>query len=727
MAEMTDERMCAIVSNLVKECENARNEGSADRKRALAYFDGEVTLNGDLPPEPNRSRAVSQDMKAVAMKLLPSILRVILGGDKIGEYVPVGKDDVDGADEATIFINHKIAPEIELKRRVEEAVLDALKLRNGVLKWFYEEKTTVKTTMHKGLSEQEFAALVADDDVEVLEHSAQSDMQEVPGPDGMPQSMPVQTHDVKIKRRHKECGPRLVCVPMEDFLVHPSTVNFATSPCIGENPNNQRLTRSDLVSMGFDPERVAALPIAGGRDQSQDDERDVYRMRSEDRQNADAHAMQEIDYYDLLVRIDKDGDGIAELRRLVFAGGIKEEYLFIDEEFDEPNYANIFVRLRQHDWIGDSPCWDAMEIQKIKTQLLRQTLDNLYWQNMPQPILLEGALLDKGDVLSPGFGKPIRLGDQADDVRKAVGFLQVPFFAEKSFNMLAFLDDALADRTGVNDASGGLSPDALQNVTAKASAMIEQQGVGQAEMMVRTVAECLKPVFRGLLKLVVQYQDGPVEIRFQGKPLTFDPRVWNIGMDVTVNTGLGAGTRERDMMVMQMVAGMQQTIVQFMGQENPLIGIDEVYNTAAKTIEAAGIVNVSQYIKKPTPEEAQGYMQKMANKPSPEMEKAQAQAQAKQVEVQANMQARQAEMQAQMQADAAKLQQDGQIKMRQMELDHQLKREQMVAELQLKREQLAAELQLKREQSAAEFAMRASMPQQPNPNTSRVAMGGQAG
>ena len=714
MAEMTDERMCAIVSNLVKECENARNEGSADRKRALAYFDGEVTLNGDLPPEPNRSRAVSQDMKAVAMKLLPSILRVILGGDKIGEYVPVGKDDVDGADEATIFINHKIAPEIELKRRVEEAVLDALKLRNGVLKWFYEEKTTVKTTMHKGLSEQEFAALVADDDVEVLEHSSKQDYLEISGPEM--QAVPVMMHDVKIKRRHKECGPRLQCVPMEDFLVHPSTVNFATSPCIGENPNNHRLTRSDLVSMGFDPERVAALPIAGARDRDQDEERDVYRMRSEDRQNADAHAMQEIDYYDLLVRIDKDGDGIAELRRLVFAGGIKEEYLFIDEEFDEPNYANIFVRLRQHDWIGDSPCWDAMEIQKIKTQLLRQTLDNLYWQNMPQPIVQEGALIDKSDVLAPGFGKPIRLGDQTDDVRKAVGFLQVPFFAEKSFNMLAFLDDALADRTGVNDASGGLSPDALQNVTAKASAMIEQQGVGQAEMMVRTVAECLKPVFRGLLKLVVQYQDGPVEIRFQGKPLTFDPRVWNIGMDVTVNTGLGAGTRERDMMVMQMVAGMQQTIVQFMGQENPLIGIDEVYNTAAKTIEASGIVNVSQYIKKPTPEEAQGYMQKMAQKPSPEMEKAQAQAQAKQVEVQA-----------QMQADAAKLQQDGEIRMRQMELDHQLKREQMVAELQLKREQLAAELQLKREQSAAEFAMRASMPQQPNPNTSRVAMGGQAG
>jgi len=720
---MTDERMCAIVANLVRECEDARNQGSADRKRAIAYYDGEVTLNGDLPPAPNRSSAVSQDVKATGQKLLPSVLRVILGGDKIGEYAPAGKDDVKGAEDATIYINHKVAPEIGLKKVIEEAVHDALKLRNGILKWYYEERTSIKVTTHKGLSDDEFVAVAGSEDVEVLEHTLRQE--QMVGPDGQP--VPSQVHDIKVRRKHKQCGPRVTCIPLEDFLVHPTTVSFETSPCIGENPSNPRLTRSDLVAMGFDAERVAALPMAGGRDATKESERAQYRLRVEDTQAVEAHAMQEIEYYDLLVRVDKDGDGIAELRHLVFAGGIKEEFLFVDEEFDEPNYANVYSRMRPHDWIGDSPLWDAMEIQKIKTQLLRQTLDNLYWQNMPQPMVLEGALVDKSSVLEPGFGKPIRVGEQTDDVRKAVGFLQVPFFAEKSFNMLAFLDDALADRTGVSDASGGLSPDALQNVTAKASAMLEQQGVGQAEMMVKTIAECLKPVFRGLLKLVVQYQDGPVEIRFQGKPLQFDPRVWNIDMDVSVNTGLGAGTRERDMMMMQMVAGMQQTIVQFMGQENPLVGIEEVYNTAAKTIEAAGIVNSVQYIKQPTPEESQAYMQKKAQEPSPEMQKAQAQAQAKQVEVQANMQARQAEMQAQMQADAAKLEQDGQIRMRQMELDHQLKREQMVAELQLKREQLAAELELKRQQSAAEFAMRASMPQMPNSRTSPVEMGGRAG
>jgi len=718
---MSDGRLCALVADLVRDCEANRIDGAQERTRLVKYYDGDPSLNGDLPIVANRSQAVSCDVKAVAQKLLPSVLRVIIGGDKISEFAPKGRDDDKKADEATVYINYKVAPEIGLKKTIEDAVHDALKLRNGVLKWFYEERSVVKTTTHTGLDENERAAIVGDEGVEVLEHTERQEMAEVPGPDGMPQIMPLTVHDVKVRRTEKQCSYRVVAIPLEDFLCHPSTIDFDTSPILGENT---RLTRSDLISMGFDAERVNALPIAGGRTTEQDEER-LTRRWSRDDGEQQAHAMQEIEYYDLLMRVDRDGDGIAELRRLVFAGGLGVDHLFIDEEFDEPNYANVVVRRRPHDWVGDSPCVDAMEIQKIKTALLRQTLDNLYWQNMPQPIVQEGALADKSEVLTPEFGKPIRIA-MGTKVQDAVGFLQVPFFAEKSFGMLSYLDDALIDRTGVSDASGGMPSDALQNVTAKASAMIEQQGIGQTEMMVKTIAECLKPMFRGLLKLVVQYQDTPVEVRFQGQPLTFDPRSWNIDMDVSVNTGLGAGTRERDMMMMQTIGMMQQTIVQFMGQDNPLVSLDNVYNTAVKTIEAAGINNPDQYITKPDEQTSKEYGQKMANKPSPEMEKAQAQAQAKQVEVQANMQARQAEMQIQQQMDGAKLQQEMVLRREQMKMDGELKLRQMEMEINLKREQLAAELELKRQQSMAEFAMRASMPQDSG-KTSRVAMGGSAG
>ena len=121
--------------------------------------------------------------------------------------------------------------------------------------------------------------------------------------------------------------------------------------------------------------------------------------------------------------------------------------------------------------------------------------------------------------------------------------------------MLEYLDKEASDRTGVSDMSSGLPPDALQNVTAKASAMVEQAGIGQAEMMVRTVADGLRRLFLGLFKLTIRHQDVPKMVRLRGEWVEFDPRQWNAEMDCTVNTGLGAGTRERDMMMMQQVMG----------------------------------------------------------------------------------------------------------------------------------------------------------------------------
>src|SRR5690606_8495200 len=199
-------------------------------------------------------------------------------------------------------------------------------------------------------------------------------------------------------------------------------------------------------------------------------------------------------------------------------------------------------------------------------------MDNLYWQNNQQPIQQEGAIVNPEAVMNPQFGKPIRV-NQGVDVRTALGFNQVPMVADKSFAMIEFWKNELTDRTGISDASSGMAPDALQNMTAKASAMVEQAGIGQTEMMVRCIATSLKPAFKGLLKLIIQHQDKPRTVRLRDKWVTFDPRSWTADMDATVNTGLGAGTRERDMMAMMQVIGLQKDILSSMG---PVVGMQYV-------------------------------------------------------------------------------------------------------------------------------------------------------
>src|SRR5690606_36518658 len=120
--------------------------------------------------------------------------------------------------------------------------------------------------------------------------------------------------------------PIIRAVAPEKFIIHPDAIRLTDSPIVGEV---DRLRRSDLVAMGYDRDLIDRLPVAGTGTSEQEGEEDARRRDegSDKDKSAEAHAMQEVDYCDLLVRVDQDNDGIAELRRIVFAGAIKAEYM----------------------------------------------------------------------------------------------------------------------------------------------------------------------------------------------------------------------------------------------------------------------------------------------------------------------------------------------------------------------------------------------------------------
>ncbi|MGU3496107.1 phage portal protein [Xanthobacteraceae bacterium A53D] len=717
MAELDDDALCKIVDALVKSAEDYRDERSADRLKAMAYYDGDAkALQKYIPSEEGRSSVVSRDVRASVKKVLPSLYRTILGNDQIVEYQPIGNGDEGMAEQATDFVNFIALPECGGRIAIEDAIHDAVRLRNGIVKWWQEKSVDVKTSLHTGLDEAAFVQLVSGDDVQVLEHTRREEL--VDGPQG-PQATPV--HDVRIRRRIETARPRLAAITPEAWLIHPDAIRLEDSPILGEKTRERR---SDIVRMGYDREQVWAAPSSGRSTDEAAEERSRRRNLEED-EDAPQKALEEVDFYDILVRVDRDGDGIAELRRMVFAGSISPLHLLEDTEWDEINYASVLSERRPHQWEGTSVADDVEEIQRVKTVLLRQTLDNLYWQNAQQPVVQEGAIVNPEAVLNPEFGKPIRVSAGVD-VRQAVGYNLVPMVADKSFSMLEYVDREATERTGISDASSGMAPDALQNMTAKASAMVEAAGVGQTEMMVRCIADSLKPVFRGLLRLIIQHQDKPRTVRLRDEWVTFDPRIWNADMDVVVNVGLGAGTRERDMMAMQQVISLQKEILASMGPQvgTQYVTPDNLYHSVSKLVEAAGLKSVGSYFTKPDP---QAIQQAMAQKqPNPEETKAQAAMQLEdkrtqgkvQVE-QVRAQAKQQELVAKMQAEASKEreQRDADLSTNLAEMDRQaaIDGQRIEADLakagmdqQTEREWMAVQLDLQRQKLEAD-AQRAAV------------------
>lgn len=654
------------VRELVRSAEDYRDELSMDRRQAQSFYDGDPA---SVPFSDGRSQAVSKDLRAAVKDVKPAIMRIILGGDEVVEYSPVNEGDEDAAKQASDYVNYVVMPEACGHEAIEDALTDALKLRNGILRFWVDRRRTVTYSRHEGLDTAQFEQLIGDPEVDLIEHS-----ETLEGIDPTT-GAPINRYDCKIRRTKETQGIKIAAVEPERFLIHPDATDVDDSPIVGIK---ERLRRSDLVAMGYDAEMVKGLPETGA-----DDDEEFEEAERRDRIRRDDHqldwTMQPVDYYELFVRVDADGDGIAELRRMCYGGAISDKCLLDDEECDDIPFATLAIERRPHQWEGQSLADDLIPIQRIKTVLTRGMLDNIYWQLNRQPIFVEGSVTNPDSLYKPEFGKPIVIR-QGGDVRQVVGFADAPNVSGDVITMMQLQDQEARNRTGISDVSAGAPEMLLQNTTATAAAIMENAAVGQTELMVRTLAQGLRRFFRGLLRLVIRYQDKPRTIRLRDQWVTVDPRHWNAMMDCTVNTGLGAGTRERDMAAMQIVLTMQEKLLAGLGPDNPYVKPENLYNSAKMMINSAGLRSPGLYITEPDPQEIAEKMAQAQARPSPEMQKAEAQIQLKQMELQ--------------------------MRMHQIQQEAALKREQMQAEMQLKREQYQAEIALKREQLEAELLMK---------------------
>ena len=189
----------ATIADMVRAAEKHADDMSPDRLRAIEYYDGKME---DTEADEGRSSMVSKVLREQVKKLIPSLRRTLLGSDVIVEYQPAQEGDEQGAAQATDYVNAILAEECNIRRHVEDALHDASIVRNGILRWWWDERVSVKTSMHTGLTEAAFAQLVAPSAVEILEHSESQEIVEIEG-----QEVPVILHDVRIKRRVKKSGP----------------------------------------------------------------------------------------------------------------------------------------------------------------------------------------------------------------------------------------------------------------------------------------------------------------------------------------------------------------------------------------------------------------------------------------------------------------------------------------------------------------------------------------
>lgn len=538
-----------------------------------------------------QSQVVTSEVAEAVDGALPQLIRVFTSNEDAVQFEPVKDGDEPFAEQASDMANWVFYKDNAGFLILHNWFKDALLQKVGIVKAYWSEKKDITKEKYKNLSDDELTMLLMDGEFEIVSQQVDT----IIGADGIPYN----SHNVTIQRVNDKSRIVIENVPPEEFLISKVARTIEDSPFIA---HRRMVDRGELVAMGFDKDVVEQIPAGDRLEYSPE------RLARYDRDELPDYAItNDVEVFECYIKIDTDGDGIPEQRKIFMAG----QMILSNEECDYVPFHSICPVPIPHLFFGQSLADRSMDIQMEKSTILRQMLNNLYLTNNYRIAAVEGQV-NLDDLLTSTAGGVVRVKNN-----NALTPLTVTSTASQSFPMFEYLDGVLAKRTGVSDMQQGLDPNVLQNVSATAVAAMTQQSTGKLELIARIFAETgVKSLFKGILHLLCKYQEKQRTVRLRGQWVSFDPREWDDQYDVTINVGLGNGNRQEQIAMLQMILAKQEEIIGKYGANNPLVSVTQYRKTLGRMIEMAGFKDTTAFINEITPEVEQQIMQAASQPPA---------------------------------------------------------------------------------------------------------------
>ena len=590
------------------------NTMSPRRAEAADYYEGAPLGN----EQEGRSQAQTMDVRDTVQSMLPSLIRIFCGSEKVVEYAPRGPEDIEMAKQATDYVNYILENDqdqsyIEI---LYQTFKDALVKGCGVLKYDWRETEKVESEDLDQLTDEGLAALNSDENVEVTRLDTSMSEEGVP------------IHSVTVTRRSMIGRVVVAAVPPEEFLINRYARSFSDADIVA---HRKYVTVSELVEMGYDFEEMLSLSTA---DEDFDLKNQEARQREplgENRDYQDDDSRRRVLYVEAYMQLDTSGDGVSELRKICTAGPSYE--ILRNEPADDIPFAFFNPDPEPHSFFGLSIADLTMDIQRIKSAVLRSSLDSLAMSTHPRVGVVEGQV-SLEDVLNVEAGGVIRMRNAG-----AVTPFNLPFVGKDAFPMLQYLDELRENRTGISKAAAGLSPDQLQSSTLAAVTQTISAAQQRIEMVARIFAENgMKRLYKGILKLVHTYQEQPKLVRLRNQFIPVQPDQFSTNMDVVTNVALGVGGNQERLALLGQINQIQEKLLQQLGPDNPIVSPQNYYNTLVSVLELGGIKDVARFFNDP----AQYQPQASQEPPKPDINEQLIQVQMS--EIQANIQKKAAEL-----------------------------------------------------------------------------------
>ena len=598
--KVTNEQLRAIINSEINNSIGFMGSNlTSQRKKSMEYYMGEK-LGTEID---GRSQVVSTDVADTIETILPNLLRIFTASDQVVKCEPVKSEDVPLAEQATNYINYIFNKDNPGFSILYTWFKDALLEKNGIVKVYWDDSSSVEQETYENLNDQEYQLLLDDENVTVVEEESFVDekmkaamdllLVEATNQGKLVADEPTpMLHNCVIKRTSRGGKVKIENVPPEEFLIQRTAKSIESANFVAHRVSK---TRSDLIEMGFDKEVVENLPTTNNIILNNERLTRYSDIDQSPLDNAPDNSTAEIEIYECYVRCDIDGDGVAELRKVIVAGESGYEILS-NESCDNIPFCSLTPIPMPHRFYGRSVAELVEDVQLVKSTVMRQLLDNMYLTNNNRVAIMDG-MVNLDDLLTSRPGGVVRTKQPPSQVMLP---MQSQTISQQAFPLLEYLDTVRETRTGITRYNQGLDADSLNKTATGVNAIMTQSQM-RMELIARVFAETgIKDLFRRIFELTCKYQDKERIVELNNQFIPVKPTEWRNRFNISITVGLGSGSKEQQIMMLNNILERQLQAFQLQGnREYPMVSLKNIYNSLAKIIENAGLKNVENYFVNP--------------------------------------------------------------------------------------------------------------------------------
>lgn len=576
--EVDDEELARLIGMEIEQAENYQDSVSQQRDTNWDYFYGRLPAQTD----PGRSGVVSKDVADMVEATLSQVLQAF-ASDEIVSFEALGPGDEDQAEQESRFVSRVFMKDCAGSQLMYSSFKDALVGGLGIGKAYWCEKKEVTFDEYHGLNEMQLPM--------AMQPREQGEQVEVVG-----QEQGEGGISIKIKRTKSEGKPSVISVDPDNFLYTPNhdALFLDEVPFCAER---RILTASDLIDLGYDEALVAELPTYY--------EAEDRRAKADDYDqavNVSHDSVRPIETYECYYRVDRDGDGLAELVRAIWSN----DRLLEAEETDAIPYALACPFPVPHEVVGESLADKMRQIQDTKTAFLRIAVDNGLVMTYGRYEIAEG-MVNVQDFSTPKPGGYVR----SKRIGSVVG-LPSTSTADVPLQIMGYMDKMRTEGGGpALDMQGQNIP--VNTQTAHGTERVMTAMEQMASRIAQTFADTfLVPMFRQLHRLLMKYGQGELQMQQPNGEFTMtDPRNWIERPNVGITVGKTHGEKMRQAQALQFILQAQQQIMQ-MGGDQVLVTMAGIHNALVDLGRAFDISTPQQYWVDPASQQGQQAAQQKA-------------------------------------------------------------------------------------------------------------------